>query len=109
MDCHEVFKCLFNIGQRETQLYKALLKNTHKIDELVKILGKDRSTIQRCLSKLMACELVKRKKRTIKEGGGHYYVYMSIPPQELRQWLNKCIEKWHKEMNKAVEDLEDFI
>ena len=80
-----------------------------KVDEIGKIVGKDRSTVQRCLKKLMECGMVKREKKIIENGGGYYYIYLSMNPKELKKWLEKCIERWYKEMRDAIKNLDKFI
>ncbi len=104
-----MFKCLLNIGENEIKIYRILLEREMRVGELVDIVGKDRSTIQRCLKKLMECGMVKREKRIIEDGGGYYYVYSSVSPNELKEWLQKCIERWYSGMKEAVEKLEEII
>ncbi|HEC76774.1 MAG TPA: ArsR family transcriptional regulator [Thermoplasmatales archaeon] len=109
MECSDIFKCLFNIGNNELEIYKKMIDEEYRVDELGKIIGKDRSTVQRILQKLIECGIVKRYRKTIKEGGGYYYVYKSLSPEELKNWINKCIEKWYSEMKEAVKNFEEFI
>lgn len=109
MDCKDVFKCLFNAGKKEIEVYKLLLKKEYRVNEICDLIGKDRSTVQRILNKLVKCGIVLRKKRIIKNGGGYYYVYKSLPPKKLKKWLEKCINKWEKEMKDALKNLEEFI
>lgn len=109
MECRDVFRCLFNIGDGEIEIYRMLLKEGKKVDEIGEIMGKDRSTVQRCLKKLIDCGMVKREKRVIKNGGGYYYIYSGINPEKLKQMLNECVDEWQEEMKKAIEKLDDTI
>lgn len=109
VECENVFKCLFNAGKKEIELYKILLKGSKRVDELCKLLGKDRSTVQRMLNKLVKCGMVKREKRIIRNGGGYYFIYKAISPRKLKKWLEECIENWHKEMKDALKNLDEFI
>ena len=109
VDCGNVFKCLFNAGKREIEIYKILLKGSKRVDEICKIVGKDRSTVQRILNKLVKCKIVRREKRIIKNGGGYYFIYKAVPPDKLKKWLEECIEDWKKEMKEALKNLEEFI
>ena len=109
MDCDYLFKCLFNITKSEIEVYKIMLRGTHRIDEIVELLGKERSTIQRCLFKLISYGMVTRQRKILHEGGGHYYVYGSVPPQKLKKWLNKCIDAWYKDMNDALKNIDEVI
>ena len=109
MECRDVFRCLFNIGDNEIEIYRMLLNGGKKVDEIGKIVGRDRSTVQRCLKKLIDCKMVRREKRIIKNGGGYYYIYISVPPEELKGFLNECVDEWQEEMKKAIENLEKSI
>ena len=108
MKCSDVCKCLFKIGDHEFELYRLLVKKPRRVEELAEKLGKDRSTVQRCLNKLVNCGMIKREQVVIKEGGGRYYVYQGMPPEELMPWLNACLERWYREMKKAVNDFRGF-
>lgn len=99
---------MFNIGKNELLIYKILLRKKMRVEELGKILGKDRSTVQRSLKRLMNCGMVKRERKLL-DGGGFYYVYSSIPINDLKKWLNNCIEEWYREMKEAIKNLEDII
>lgn len=109
MECSDVFKCLFNIGRNEIEIYKKMIEKEYRADELGKILGKDRSTVQRILQRLVECRIVRRRRKIIKEGGGYYYVYKSIPPDELKKWIEKCIERWYGDMKEAIKNFEEII
>ncbi|RLF48240.1 MAG: TrmB family transcriptional regulator [Thermoplasmata archaeon] len=109
MECSDVFKCLFNIGENELTLYKILLERGMRADEIGKVVGKNRSTVQRCLKKLIDCGMVRRYKKDIKEGGGYYYVYESVEPEKLKKWIEDCIERWYEEMKKIVKNFEKLI
>jgi len=106
--CSDVCKCLFKIGEHEFGLYRMLVTKPCRVEELAEKLGKDRSTVQRCLNKLLSCGMIKREQVVIKEGGGRYYIYRNVPPDELIPWLNACLEEWYREMKKAVNDFRDF-
>jgi len=109
MECTDVFKCLFNIGRNEIELYKKMIERGYRTDELGKIFGKDRSTVQRLLKRLIECGMVRRYRKIIKDGGGYYYVYKSIPPDELKKWIEECIERWYGEMKEAIKNFERII
>jgi len=108
MECRDVLKCLFNIDENEIAIYKLLLKKKMRVNEIGGIAGRDRSTVQRCLQKLIKCGMVSREKRIL-EGGGYYYLYKAIPPNELKKWLLRCINRWQKEMREAIKKIEEEI
>lgn len=108
MDCKQLFQYLFNLRKNDFDIYKILLEKELRADEIGRIINKDRSTVQRCLKRLMKCMMVERKKRRIKEGG-YYYVYKAVELERLKNWVEKCIDALQKEMKKAIKNLEREI
>ena len=108
MKCKEALKNLFDIDDSEIAIYRILLKGEKKVNEIGEIMGKERSTIYRHLQKLIKCGMVGRE-RKIMDGGGYYYVYRATPPDELKKWLIKCIDRWQREMREAVKKIEKEI
>ena len=45
--------CVFDINEADIELYKFLIGKEMRVEEIAKAFGKDRSTIQRSLRKLM--------------------------------------------------------
>ncbi len=109
MECKDLFRCLFNVGENEISIYKILLKREMRVNKIEKLAGKERSTVHRRLQRLVSCGIVKREKKIIEKGGGYYHVYKAIPPQELKRWLVKCINKWQNEMKEAIEKVDEEI
>jgi predicted transcriptional regulator len=103
VDCQGVCRCLFDIGPREFSLYKMLLSAPMRADELAEKLHRDRSTVQRALNKLLRCGMVVRRRHVIRRGGGHFYIYASVPPDKLVPFLKECIQKWHDDMLGSLE------
>ena len=102
--------CVFDIGEREINLYRYLIEKNKemKAEEIAKEFNRDRTTIQRCLKKLMECQLVERKKKIIGKGG-YYYTYKAISPEDAKKFIKVCFEDWYKRMSMAIENFEkDF-
>ena len=71
----QLLKVLYNLSSSETEVMYYLCNNQARASEIAEDLGKDRSTIQRYLSKLQTTGLIERE--SIVEDGkrGRYYVY----------------------------------
>lgn len=90
------------------EVYRLLIDKSFRADELQQQLGKDRSTVQRWLSKLVNCGMVRRQRHIIQDGGGHYYSYQGVPHEELISLLQKCINNWHIDMLNSLENFKSF-
>lgn len=103
-----MLKCVWNLSKHDLKLYKILLGKKMRADELAKIVGKDRSTVQRSLKRLLECMMIEREKRLL-EDGGYYYIYRGLPVNEIKERLRICIDRWYEEMREMVEKLDEFI
>lgn len=108
VDCNEICRNLFDIGKKEMKLYHLLITRSYRVDELQKEFGNERSTIQRCLARLVRCGMVKRQRHIIRQGGGHYYTYQGLPPKELISWMQECVNHWYTDMLTSIENLKNF-
>ncbi len=70
----QVLKCSFGLTRAEYAVLKALLRRGESsADVLAKILGKDRTTVQRALASLVKKQVVKRRQYNLSRGGYQYY------------------------------------
>ncbi len=99
----EVLKCSFGLNKTEFLILKKLLSREKKVDELSSELGKDKSTIQRSLQKMLNKGIVKRSQRNLKKGGYVFY-YKSINKQLIKEHINKLFENFRRIVNKTINE-----
>ncbi|MFB6144743.1 MAG: ArsR family transcriptional regulator [Candidatus Nanohaloarchaea archaeon] len=101
----ELLEVLYNLSGSETEVMYYLCDNKARASEIAGELGKDRSTIQRYLSKLRTAGLVERE--TVNEEGkrGRYYVYSVPDKQKMKQRVRRRMEEWSDERLSALERL----
>lgn len=101
--CDDILQCVLSLNALEVTSYKTLVKRgPMKADELGAMLGKDRSTAYRSLNRLITCGICTKETHTL-EKGGHYHVYIALPPIEVKAKLRKCTEQWYKNTCNAIE------
>ena len=66
--------CAFGLRNSEIDTYFSLISGPKTVEEITDLIGKDRSTVQRVLNRLLNKNLVERSKHFI-ERGGYYYEY----------------------------------
>ncbi len=107
--CEDVIKCVLGLKSLDVEAYKALLMHgSLTAEKLGEILNRERSTAYRSLQNLIACGIVYRETQSI-EGGGYYYEYVAIKPQEMKQLVKKNVDEWYNQMNELIENMDDKV
>jgi len=104
--CRDIVKSLFNLHESELQLYRKLARGgPMRAERLARAVGKDRSTVYRCLQRLVASGLCYRESAPLRRGG-YYHVYAAVPPDRIKARLNQCADDWYRNMREAVESFD---
>ena len=101
----QLLKVLYNLSSSETEVMYFLCDNEARASDIAEELGKDRSTIQRYLSKLRSTGLVTRE--SVVEDGkrGRFYIY-SVPDKEkMKEKVRKRMDEWEGEKLDVLEDI----
>ncbi len=109
MECSQelkdLMKTLYNFSSSESQVLILLCEEEGmRIDEMAEKLGKDRSTVQRYVSKLQATDLVKRESVTTQKGKGRFFRYF-LNKEEVKKKILSRLEEWKKEKEEEVEKI----
>ncbi len=101
----QLLKVLYNLSSSETEVMYFLCDEKARASEIADELGKDRSTIQRYLSKLKATGLIERE--SVVEDGkrGRFYVYTVPDKQDMKEKVKKRMDEWEKEKLEVLESL----
>lgn len=101
----DLLKVLYNLSPSETEVMYYLCDNEARASDIGEELGKDRSTVQRYLSKLRSAGLVERES-VVEEGKkGRFYVYTVRDKEELKQKIENRLDTWKDEKLKVLEDI----
>jgi predicted transcriptional regulator len=104
--CEDLVRCMMNLGDLELSILKSLMrKGSVRSEQLAKEHKRDQSIIHRSLQRLIGCGLVFREKRGIPRGG-YYFVYFSLPKEQIRAKMMECVENMYKNMKRIVDDFE---
>ncbi len=78
-----------------------------RVGELSRLAAKDRSTMQRLLTRLTGAGLVRREARCCTgPKKGRYFVYSLVPPAELKSRIRARSRQWYLERMAAIEDFD---
>lgn len=101
----DLLKVLYNLSPSETEVMYYLCDNEARASDIGEELGKDRSTVQRYLSKLRSAGLVERES-VVKEGKkGRFYVYTVRDKEELKQKIENRLDAWKDEKLRVLEEI----
>ena len=101
----QLLKVLYNLSGSETQVLYFLCDEEARASEIAESLGKDRSTVQRYISKLRSSGLVQRESRVEDGKRGRYYVYSVPDKEEMKNEIEDRLEEWCREKTEALEQL----
>ena len=101
--CTDLLTCLYNLKPSDVEILLALAKNENStLDQIAKIVQKDRSSVHRCLSKLVSINLVNKQSKSLK-GGGYYHSYAMLDPATIKKHALERV----KEITESLEALVD--
>lgn len=93
----ELLKVLYNLSTSETEVMYFLCDEEARASEIAENLDKDRSTVQRYLSKLRATGLVKRES-VVEEGRkGRHYIYSVPDKDDMKEKVRERMREWEEE------------
>jgi predicted transcriptional regulator len=103
--CTDLLTCLYNLKPADIQVLQAVAANPNtNLDKIAVKIQKDRSSIHRCLSKLVSINLVTKQTKTIK-GGGYYHTYAILDPELIKKHARERV----KEITESLQNLIDHF
>jgi predicted transcriptional regulator len=101
----ELLKVLYNLSGSETEAMYYLCNDEARASEIAEDLGKDRSTVQRYLSKLRSTGLIQRESKVEEGKKGRYYIYRVADKEKMKKKIEKRMEEWEDEKMDVLEDI----
>ena len=107
----DLFVYLYELAPLEVDILFVLIKASKKamtLDELAKLVDRQKTTAFKSLQKLVALRLCNRTVVTRKEGG-YYYLYMAISIEELKVETEKRVKELERSMNQLLRAFENHV
>lgn len=95
--------CAFGLRSTEIDTYFALVSGPKTVKQIATLIGRDRSTVQRVIQKLVKKGLIEGEERAF-DRGGTYNVYSAISPDEVREEILARLERWYEETRRFLLD-----
>ncbi len=103
IDLEEIFICTFSINRTAYRILRVLSRSRKAltIEEISKLLNKDRTTIQKTIKQLLEKDLIERKQLNKSKGGYVYYYYVKNK-EEIKKRVKNIIGEWTKNVDRAL-------
>jgi predicted transcriptional regulator len=107
--CTDLLTCLYNLKPADIQVLQAVAANPNtNLDKIAVKIQKDRSSIHRCLSKLVSINLVTKQTKTIK-GGGYYHTYAILDPELIKKHARERVQEITESLQTLIDNFDsDF-
>lgn len=93
--------CAFGLRNTEIDAFFSLMSGPGTVKEIASKIGRDRSTIQRVLTKLCKKGLVEQEERNF-DRGGYYYVYRAVSSTDVRDQILSQLEEWYNQTRRFL-------
>ena len=101
--CSDLLGCLYNMKPIDLEVFYTLAaRQKGTLDDLAAAVGRDRSTMHRCLSKLVSAGLVYKQSRTLKDGG-YYHVYSTVDPLRIKDQAQLRVKAVTEGLQRLIE------
>jgi predicted transcriptional regulator len=101
--CSDLLICLYNLKPIDLVILLSVAKNPGAtLDQIAEAVQRDRSSVHRCLSKLLSANLVIKQSLTLK-GGGYYHAYTIVEPSKIKEHAKERV----KEITDSLQGLLD--
>ena len=100
----EIVQCTYGLGKGEYKVFEFLLRQKEPltIKEISEKLEKERTTIQKAITKLMEKNLVKRRQMNL-SSGGYVFVYFVKDKEKIKQEIKDIMKSWCEDAMKAID------
>jgi predicted transcriptional regulator len=107
--CVDLLTCLYNLKPTDLEVLVTVAKNEDAtIDDIAEIVQRDRSSVHRCLAKLVTASLVTKESKSIK-GGGYYHTYAMVEPQKIKRHAKERVKEIIENLNGLINSFESDL
>jgi len=90
---------VFDLNSLQKSLFKEMESSKLTVKELAERVDRNRSTVQRALQEMLEKDLIMREGKTDKTV---YYVYTTLPMEDIRQVTRKALELWYEKVRQKL-------
>ena len=87
---------VFDLNDLQQDIFTLIEDRQMAVQDIADSVDRNRSTVQRALQEMRGKDIVMREGKTV------YYVYTTLPLEELKQLTLQAVEKWHSEIEERM-------
>jgi predicted transcriptional regulator len=107
--CSDLLSCLYSLKAIDLEVFHEVAKNENStLTQLAELVQRDRSSVHRCLSKLVSAGLVHKQSKTIK-GGGYYHVYSMVEVSKIKEYARQRVKEITESLESLIENFESDL
>ena len=107
--CQDLLSCLYNLKPTDVEVLLTVAKTPNStLDDIAEKVQRDRSSVHRCLSKLLSANLVIKQSKTLK-GGGYYHAYSMVEPALIKEHAKTRVEEITYSLNALINRFESDL
>ena len=107
--CEDLLTCLYNLKTTDLEVLRAVGQNENAtLDDIASKVQKDRSSVHRCLSKLVSINLVNKQTKTLK-GGGYYHTYAMLDPILIKKHARERVKEITESLRVLIDNFDSDL
>jgi predicted transcriptional regulator len=104
--CTDLLTCLYNLRPADIEILQIVASNQDAtLDHIAATVKKDRSSVHRCLSKLVSINLVNKQTKTLK-GGGYYHTYRMLDLGIIKKHSKERVKEITDSLQSLIESFD---
>jgi predicted transcriptional regulator len=90
---------VFDLNKLQRQIFEEIEDTQMTVQEIADQVDRNRSTVQRALQEMLDKDVIMREGKTDKTV---YYVYTTLPLDQLQELTLRVVEEWHEEIEERM-------
>lgn len=98
-DSDEIVFETFQLNELQREIFQEIRDQQMTVKQIKEEVDRSRSTVQRALQEMLEKDLVLREGKTDKTV---YYVYTTLPWDEIKELTRQTISEWYEDVEKKL-------
>ncbi|NMJ77436.1 hypothetical protein GLU64_03430 [Nanohaloarchaea archaeon] len=98
-DCDDLVFEVFQLNDLQREIFQVIRDRQMTVKQIKEEVDRSRSTVQRALQEMLDKDLILREGKTDKTV---YYVYTTLPWEEIKQLTRESIEEWYRQADEKL-------
>jgi len=98
-DCDDLVFEVFRLNDLQREIFQVIRDRQMTVKQIKEEVDRSRSTVQRALQEMLDKDLILREGKTDKTV---YYVYTTLPWEEIKELTRESIEEWYRQADEKL-------